>query len=140
MLETYAVAGILADLPHLFRDWQSWAAEVLDSHLAYPVLAYFRSSHDNDSWISSLGAVMDAATLVLTTLEDGPHGWAKLYRTVGGHCLEDLVLAFRLDVEPDVGLERSEFDEGRQWLYRHPSMSAGVSSSAASSCRPMPGA
>jgi len=42
---------------------------VLDTHLAYTPLAYFRSSHDNDSWISSLGAVMDAATLVLTTLE-----------------------------------------------------------------------
>ena len=91
LLETYAMAGILDDLPRVFEDWQAWAAEVLDSHLAYPVLAYFRSSHDNDSWISSLGAVMDAATLVLTTIEDGPKGWAKLSRAVGDHCLEDLV-------------------------------------------------
>src|SRR5262249_10559573 len=65
LLETYALAGILDDLPKVFADWQAWAAEVLDSHLAYPLLAYFRSSHDNDSWVSSLGAVMDAATLVL---------------------------------------------------------------------------
>src|SRR6516164_8274691 len=72
LLETYALAGILHDLPRVFELWQAWAAEVLDSHLAYPVLAYFRSGHDNDSWISSLGAVMDAATLVLTTIEDGP--------------------------------------------------------------------
>src|SRR5207248_3857163 len=113
LLETYAFAGILDDLPRVFEPWQAWAAEVLDSHLAYPVLAYFRSSHDNDSWISSLGAVMDAATLVLTTIEDGPKGWAKLSRAVGGHCLEDLVLYFRLPAEPEVGLERSEFDEAR---------------------------
>ncbi|HLZ27581.1 MAG TPA: potassium channel family protein [Chloroflexota bacterium] len=118
LLETYALLGIVGDLPRVFADWQAWAADIMDSHLAYPILAYFRSSHDGDSWISSLGAVMDAATLVLTTLEDGPHGWAKLYRTVGGHCLEDLVLAFRLDVEPDVGLERSEFDEARLRLER----------------------
>jgi Ion channel len=118
LLETYAQAGILDDLPQLFRDWQSWAAEVLDSHLAYPILAYFRSSHDNDSWISSLGAVMDASTLVLTTIKDGPKGWAKLSRSVGGHCLEDLVAYFRLPSEPQVGVERAEFDEARRRLER----------------------
>jgi hypothetical protein len=58
-----------------------------------------------------LGAVMDAATLVLTSIEDGPKGWAKLFRAVGGHCLEDLVQYFRLQDEVDVGVERSEFDE-----------------------------
>ena len=118
LLETYARAGIMADLSHVFRDWQAWAAEVLDSHLAYPILAYFRSSHDNDSWISSLGAVMDAATLVLTTIEDGPKAWAKLSRAVGGHCIEDLVLYFGLPVQPEVGLERAEFDEARVRLQQ----------------------
>jgi hypothetical protein len=116
LLETYAFAGILDQLPKVFQDWQAWSAEVLDSHLAYPILAYFRSSHDNDSWISSLGAVMDAATLVLTTIEDGPKGWAKLSRAVGGHCIEDLALYFRLPVEPEVGVEREEFDEARRRL------------------------
>jgi hypothetical protein len=118
LLETYAVAGILGDLSQVFRDWQAWAAEVLDSHLAYPILAYFRSSHDNDSWISSLGAVMDAATLVLTTIEDGPKAWAKLSRAVGGHCIEDLALYFGLDGEPELGLERAEFEEARRRLAR----------------------
>jgi len=118
LLETYALAGILGDLSQVFRDWQAWAAEVLDSHLAYPVLAYFRSSHDNDSWISSLGAVMDAAALVLTTIEDGPKGWAKLSRAVGGHCIEDLALYFGLHVQPEIGVERAEFDEARQRLAR----------------------
>ncbi len=111
LLETYAMAGILNDLPRVFEAWQAWAAEVLDSHLAYPVLAYFRSSHDNDSWISSLGAVMDAASLVLSTIEDGPKGWAKLSRAVGDHCIEDLVQNFRLVDVPEVGLERGEFEE-----------------------------
>jgi hypothetical protein len=118
LLETYALAGILDDLPRVFETWQAWAAEVLDSHLAYPVLAYFRSSHDNDSWISSLGAVMDAATLVLTTIEDGPKGWAKLSRAVGGHCLEDLVMYFRLPADQEVGVERAEFEEACHRLAR----------------------
>ena len=116
LLETYALSGIVDELSSVFADWQAWAAEVLDSHLAYPVLAYFRSSHDNDSWISSLGAVMDAATLVLTTIEDGPTGRAKLARAVGAHCLEDLVYAFHLDAQPEVGVERDEFEEVRRRL------------------------
>src|SRR5262249_2586128 len=100
----------------VFQAWQIWAAEVLDTHLAYPVLAYFRSSHTNDSWIASLGAVMDAATLVLTTIEDGPKAWAKLSRAVGGHCIEDLVQLFDLPDEPDVGVEREEFVAARHRL------------------------
>lgn len=112
LLETYATAAIMDDLPRVFSDWQAWAAEVLDSHLAYPILAYFRSSHDNDSWISSLGAVMDAATLVVTALENGPKGWARLSQAVGGHCLEDMVQYFQLpDPQGESYVDRAEFDE-----------------------------
>ena len=105
LLETYAQAGIHADLPRVFQEWQVWAAEVLDTHLAYPVLAYFRSSHTKDSWISSLGAVMDAATLVITTIDGGPTAWAKMFRAVGGHCVEDLVQFFNLTDDTEVGVE-----------------------------------
>ena len=118
LLETYGHAGIRDDLAHVFQRWQEWSAEVLDSHLAFPQLAYFRSSHDNDSWISSLGAIMDAATLVLTTIDDGPIGWAKLARAVGGHCIEDLVLYFRLPDQRLVGVEIEEFREARARLER----------------------
>ena len=126
LLETHALAHLLGDLPRVFERWQIWAAEVLDSHLAYPVLAYFRSSHDNDSWISSLGAVMDAATLALTTIDvqatpgasDALYGWAKLARAVGGHCIEDLVLFFDLDGDHYVGVELEEYRQARERLQR----------------------
>ncbi len=112
LLESYALAGMLNDLPRVFETWQAWAADVLDSHLAYPLLAYFRSSHDNDSWVSSLGAVMDAGTLVLTTIEGGPKGWAKLSHAVGGHCLEDLIQYFGLpDPQDGPQVERAEFED-----------------------------
>jgi hypothetical protein len=118
LLESYAVLGIQDDLAGLFKEWQEWSAEVLDSHLAYPLLAYFRSSHDMDSWVSSLGAVMDAGTLVLTTVEDGPAAWAKLSHTVGSHCIEDLWQYFELKSDGSVGIERSEFDEVWERLQR----------------------
>ncbi len=118
LLETYALAGIRDDLSRVFERWQNWSAEVLDSHLAFPQLTYFRSSHDNDSWISSLGAVMDATTLILTTIDDGPKGWAKMARAVGGHLIEDMVLSFGLPDERIVGVEFSEFQEARARLER----------------------
>ena len=71
LLETYAQLEMLDELPRFFDAWELWAAEMLDSHLAYPLLPYFRSSHDDLSWVSSLGAVLDAATLLLTTIESG---------------------------------------------------------------------
>ena len=68
LLEALARMELVARLPEFFGDWERWAAEVLDSHVAYPLLGFFRSSHDNLSWISALGTVLDAASLVLTTI------------------------------------------------------------------------
>jgi len=90
LLETYAHLGITDRLDPLFQEWESWSAEVLDSHVAYPLLGFFRSSHDNLSWISALGTVLDAATLVVTTIEGLPRGSAELARRVGSHLAEDL--------------------------------------------------
>ena len=74
----------------MFVEWERWAAEVLDSHVAYPLLGFFRSSHDNLSWISALGTVLDAASLVLTTITGVPRGEAKLFKRVGTHLVEDI--------------------------------------------------
>jgi hypothetical protein len=125
-LESFALTGLLGDVPGIFQRWQQWSAEVLDSHLAFPVLAFFRSSHDNDSWVGSLGAVMDAATLVLTTIDQAEtpgapstlYGWAKLSRSVGGHCIEDLVQYFNLEDDHEVGVELEEFHQARERLSR----------------------
>lgn len=116
LLETMAKLGMVDDLPRFFSEWEKWGAEVLDSHLAYPVLAYFRSSHDNESWVSSLGAVLDATTLILTTVLDGPRGPAKMMFAMGTHLVEDLARFFRIESDHDPGVERYEFDQARERL------------------------
>ena len=116
LLETVRKYGLEEELPRLFSEWEKWAAEVLDSHLAYPILAYFRSSHDNESWVSALGAVLDATTLLLTTVVDGPRGPAKMMMGIGTHLVEDLSRFFRVDGDGDAGVERYEFDEARSRL------------------------
>ncbi len=96
LLETFRRLQLDARLPDLFLEWERWAAEVLDTHVAYPILGYFRSSHDNLTWIGALGSVLDAASLVLTTIEDVPRGEAERFRRAGAHLVEDLSnLGFR---------------------------------------------
>ncbi len=109
LLESYAMLDLRERLPELFHDWEGWAAEVLDSHVAFPLLGFFRSSHDNLSWISALGTVLDASSLVLTTVTDVPRGEAKLFKRMGTHLVEDIFnLGFRAG-QP-IGLEREAFD------------------------------
>jgi hypothetical protein len=119
MLETYARLELTGRLPDLFAEWERWAAEVLDTHVAYPLLGFFRSSHDNLSWISALGTVLDAASLILTTIEGVPRGEAELFRRVGSHLAEDIRnLGFQAGVAAAPGtagtrsgLDRAAFDE-----------------------------
>jgi len=96
LLETYGHLDMVGELPALFREWEAWTAEVLDSHVAYPLLGYFRSSHDNISWISALGAVLDAAALVTTTIRGVPRGQAEITKRVGEHLVEDISNTLRL--------------------------------------------
>ncbi len=109
LLETYAQLHLVERLPDLFMDWQRWAVEVLDSHVAYPLLGFFRSSHDNLSWISALGTVLDASSLVLTTIAGVQRGEAKLFKRVGTHLVEDISnLGF--GTGGPTTLDRSAFD------------------------------
>jgi Ion channel len=102
--------GVQRSLPQLFLEWERWAADVLETHLSYPSLAFFRSPHDNTSWVTSLGAVLDAATLVLSSVADEPcaESAGLLYAT-GTHAVEDLFFYFRLPERPGL-IERPEFD------------------------------
>jgi hypothetical protein len=109
LLESYAHLHLVERLPDLFREWQQWAAEVLDSHVSYPLLGYFRSSHDNLSWISALGTVLDASSLVLTTIEGIPRGDAKLFKRMGTHLVED-ISNLGIHAGTPTGLDRSDFE------------------------------
>lgn len=109
-----AIAGYTRtqnDLPALMIDSQRWAAAVMESHLAYPVLAFFRSSHDEQSWVGTLGTLLDAAVLTMTTIDGTPDGQARIFYNVGRHAARDLSRYFRVDdAEESVEIERSEFE------------------------------
>ena len=118
LLAVHGYAAIREDLAQVFRDGQLWTAHVMESHLAYPILMMFRSSHDYESWVGTLGTLMDAASLVISTLDPSDmansqtQGQAKIMYDIGRHLAGDFAsfLQFK-HVLPDenVGVERHEF-------------------------------
>ncbi|HWF00805.1 MAG TPA: potassium channel family protein [Caulobacteraceae bacterium] len=70
LLRRHIEAGSVARLDEVFRAWEIWGAELLESHLSYPMLAYYRSQHDDQSWLAALGAVLDACVLVMVAVEE----------------------------------------------------------------------
>lgn len=118
ILETAVrVPAVLLDT---FDDWRRWSASVLESHLAYPILVFFRSSHDNEAWVNSFGAVLDAATLALSTIEidNALTLHAELFLKVGNHLVEDLGWYFRFSREQVPIIEKGEFQEARDRLVK----------------------
>ena len=86
------------------RDWEGWAAQLLESHLSYPSLAYFRSQHENQSWLSALTTVLDACALVMLGIDEVPRREAELTFAIARHAAVDLSQIFNeppREPEPD---------------------------------------
>src|SRR5581483_1779733 len=90
LIVRYAREGDIDGLARLLADWETWAAELLESHLSYPLLAFFRSQHDNQSWLAALTAVLDACSLVLSGIEGIPARPARLTFAIARHAAVDL--------------------------------------------------
>ncbi len=89
-------AGRSPSGPGLFLvEWERWAADLLESHISFPVLSYYRSQHENQSWVGSLTAILDTSALLLAGVE-GPDGYqARLTFAMARHAAVDLALVFQ---------------------------------------------
>ena len=81
-------------LRELLHEGERWAAEVLESHLSYPALAYFRSQHNNQSWLAALTTILDASALVMVGLEGWCMRQAELTFAMARHAAVDLAQVF----------------------------------------------
>src|SRR5947207_8101875 len=68
----------IEEFNRLLESWERWAAELMESHLSYPVLCYYRSQHNNQSWLTALTAVLDASALVMVGIDGASPRQAKL--------------------------------------------------------------
>lgn len=118
LLVIAAHARVNGSLPEVMRQGQAWCALVMETHLAYPALAFFRSSHDYQSWVGTLGTLLDAATLMMTTVQC-ESGEARLLYEIGRHATVDLVKYFHMHVtRNEPGITRAEFEHACDRLER----------------------
>jgi hypothetical protein len=86
----YARDGDWGGLTEYLRQWEAWAADLMESHLSYPVLTLFRSQHDNQSWLAVLATILDTCALVFAGLPDVRRRPAKQTYTLCRHFAIDL--------------------------------------------------
>jgi hypothetical protein len=111
-----AIDQIVID--EVLRDWERWSAELLESHISYPVLSFFRSQHSNQSWLGALTTMLDVTSLILTGI-DGVHpGQAKLTFAMARHAAVDLaqVVNARYDPEAPERFPAEDFENLRNTL------------------------
>jgi hypothetical protein len=100
LLRRHAFDGGHEALQELLKDWELWSAQLLESHLSYPVLAYFRSQHDNQSWIASLTAILDTCSLTMAGIGDACAKQAELTFAIARHAVVDLAQVFSAAPRP----------------------------------------
>jgi hypothetical protein len=104
LLRRHGEEGQAADVEHFLRDWERWSAELMESHLSYPVLAYFRSQHENQSWVAALAMILDLCALVLVGIDGVPTTAARRTFAMARHAAVDLTQIFNVPPhmpEPD---------------------------------------
>ena len=88
-------------LDQLFRDWEKTAGDVLESHISYPPLCFFRSQHRNQSWLAALTAILDATSLVIAGVEGVTSDQARLTFSMARHALVDLAQLVNARYDPN---------------------------------------
>ena len=91
----------LDSLAEYLRAWETWAAELMESHLSYPVLCYFRSQHNNQSWVAALATILDACALLIAHTEGALRWQAQLTFAISRHALVDLAQAVGIPPHPE---------------------------------------
>jgi hypothetical protein len=114
--------GGCAQLDDIFREWEHWAAELLESHISYPPLGFFRSQHINQSWLGALTMMLDTTALISAGVDGIANPQAKLTFAVARHAVVDLAQLVnaqydplapdRLDEEQEVQLRQALLDHG----------------------------
>jgi hypothetical protein len=97
LLRRYGQSENLSELGTLLQSWEIWAAELMESHLSYPSLAYFRSQHEHQSWVAGLATILDVCALVMVGIDGVPLQSARLTFAIARHAAVDLSQIFDTD-------------------------------------------
>lgn len=102
LIRRHSFEGGTAALVILLEEWERWAAELLESHISYPLLCFFRSQHTSQSWLSGLTAILDTCALLIAGVQEHSARQAQLTFAMARHALVDLSQIFSLTPVQDL--------------------------------------
>jgi Ion channel len=94
LIRRHSFEGGSKALVTLLEEWERWSAELLESHISYPLLCFFRSQHTSQSWLSGITAILDACALLIAGVEEDSSRQAHLTFAMARHALVDLTQIF----------------------------------------------
>src|SRR5215472_6713905 len=118
LLRRHSFSGAEHELSALLSEWERWSAELLESHISYTLLCYFRSQHTNQSWIGALTSILDASALLIAGVRGHEARQAQLTFAMARHALVDLSQIFSLEPKRNMPdrLPRESYDHLYQML------------------------
>jgi hypothetical protein len=108
--------GRMEILKTLWPEWENWFVEVDETHTSFPPLVFFRSGHPDESWVTSAGTILDAASLYVSSVDVPRTPEPEFMIRAGYLCLRHIAAFFWIPVPDDpaptdpIFIERSEFD------------------------------
>lgn len=124
LLRRLGADGCLRSVDSLLIEWERWAAELLESHVSFPVVSYYRSQHDNQSWVATLAMILDTSALLIAVVDGPGSHQARLTFAMARHAAVDLGLVFHTPPRPPETDRLSSVDFSR---LRDSLSSAGLS-------------
>jgi hypothetical protein len=104
LLLRVAHSGNCSVVDPMLAEWERWASELLESHLSFPVLSFYRSQHSNQSWLAALTSILDVCSFLLAQVKGHNSYQARLTFAMARHAVVDLALIFKtppVAPEPD---------------------------------------
>ena len=117
LLYRSAKRGGWAELDGYLAEWENWAAELMETHLSYPLLAFYRSQHVNQNWLSALVTVLDTSSFAIAVAPERTPA-AEVTFAIGRHALADLAHTFRAEAREGAAerLDAATFERLRSKL------------------------
>jgi hypothetical protein len=109
LLRRHAFEGSEEALIDLLEEWERWSAEILESHISYPILCFYRSQHDTQSWLAALVSILDTCALLISVIEGSHSRQAQLTFVMSRHALIDIGEVFEV-LERNPGQPRIDPD------------------------------
>jgi hypothetical protein len=103
LLVRHHFLGVMDAMEGLYEQWETWAADVSESHTTYPILLYFRSPDPWLSWVVGLLTVLDCAALHMTVVPSTAPANTRMILQTGFTTFERLAasMGWEVDVNPE---------------------------------------